>query len=103
LSSLYIELVHVLLQGYESTLDTRFVAKDEASFRRLSAKFGPEDSVDDAIAMIDVDGPGSPTASRWFWSSNQVYMQLEPAWLSVFSVGILDSPLLYIRARRTPG
>jgi hypothetical protein len=76
---------------------------DVSRFDVVKTAYSPPDSTEDALAIIDVSGFGLPNFGRWFWTSRSVYMQMEPAWLSVFSGGVLGPKLVYINARITPG
>lgn len=84
-------------------MEERFRHADAGKLEHIKNIWVEETAPDESVVMMDVSGFGIPNFKKWFWTSRQVYMQLEPAWLNVFSLGVLDPRLVAADLRMTPG
>ncbi|GMH35577.1 hypothetical protein BSKO_03445 [Bryopsis sp. KO-2023] len=92
------------LKGYDAHLEARFRGVDEDKLESIKHNWVDESqAADDSVVVLDVAGFGVPNFKKWFWTSRDVYMQLEPAWLNVFSLGVLDPRMVVADVRMTPG
>lgn len=84
-------------------MEERFRDSDEKKLEHIKHSWVNEGAADEAIVFLDVKGFGIPNFKKWFWTSRRIYMQIEPAWLNVFSLGVLDPRMVVTDLRMTPG
>eukprot|EP00217_Crustomastix_stigmatica_P012446 CAMPEP_0183813696 /NCGR_PEP_ID=MMETSP0803_2-20130417/53578_1 /TAXON_ID=195967 /ORGANISM="Crustomastix stigmata, Strain CCMP3273" /LENGTH=3001 /DNA_ID=CAMNT_0026058553 /DNA_START=104 /DNA_END=9106 /DNA_ORIENTATION=- len=91
-------------QGYEDVLKPR--RGDIMKLQEVQTLYTADVEVSvygEAMLFLLASGPGVPNHRKWLWVSRPFYMELEPAWLGMFSGGILLPVTEYIPVRVTQG
>jgi hypothetical protein len=75
-------------RGYSPDNEQRLHPVDVQQWQNLTkACVGDEIACSDTLFAITVHGQGVPNNEKWFWTSRDVYMELEPATLYTMSAG----------------
>ena len=90
-------------KGYAAADESRVRPLDVHKLEDIRNKYAGEDADRHALVMFDVRGHGIPSHKKWFWSSNEVYLQLEPAWLGALSAYVLVPKMVHTKMKLSPG
>lgn len=73
-------------KGWPDMKDASLHPFDESAWHNLMNPCYAQDlTCGDAVHAVTVLGAGSPNQEKWFWTSRNVYLELEPAWLYMMS------------------
>mmetsp|Transcript_72468 Transcript_72468/g.206329 ORF Transcript_72468/g.206329 Transcript_72468/m.206329 type:complete len:1255 (-) Transcript_72468:131-3895(-) len=74
------------------------LASDVAVFKaEIQAQYGAIEATADILLVVDVIGAGHVQQGRFVWATRPIYLDLEPALLSFFSLGLLNPNVKRIR------
>ena len=90
-------------KGYAAADDSRIRPLDLHKLESIKNEYAEEEADRHALVMFDVRGHGTPSHKKWFWASNEVYLQLEPAWLGAFSAYVLVPKMVHAKVKLSPG
>lgn len=90
-------------KGYAAADDSRIRPQDLHKLESIKNEYSEEEASRHALVMFDVRGHGTPSHKKWFWASNEVYLQLEPAWLGAFSAYVLTPKMVHAKVKLSPG